>query len=500
MLAFTEALQRYLGISAFRGQQRSVIDEIAAGRDVICTFPTGYGKSVCYCVPALAAQQLILVISPLISLIQDQVSKLNTHARVAFNLSGSCSTEVSDEACVFASDADVDGPMLLFATPEKLESETFRENLRRLHARKPFAYFVIDEAHLLGEQGFDFRSAWLNLGVLRSTFPDAATACFSATCNEFGKRALTNVLRLHSPVLISEIDTKPNLSLSFHYTAKHQRQCSCRRSSCTWGLAQSSAGFHVHISLLERLRQLHGGETLVVTNSRKDCEAVCAALVRLLPDRKVAFYHGQLEDSARADVQQRFVHGDIDVLCATMSSFGTGVNMPRLIKVVIYGIPLSVYSFIQTMGRGGRAGQEYEVDVFLREADVAKQRAVMQGEVKKLAQKKRYAEHVRSSFVQMMAIFKVAVEGKRCLLAFVNQLLSDPGQELDVPFADLAEFKRANNRVPSAHRAVWDGARRKWWLPPNAFHSLLQKYGAVQPEALPKCNKCSCCVAGSRGV
>ena len=259
------------------------------------------------------------------------------------------------------------------------QSKRCGEKLRALHERRALSFFVLDEAHLI-EQGFNFRADYLKLDFMRRQFPEVPILCFSATCSPFAQAQLRRTLLLRDPVVVTERDHKSNMHLRVHYASKRGARCSCRHGLCSWGPGAES----LHAHLRSQLATATGGSTLVTTNSKKDCERLYEDARALFPDKVVGVYHGSQADDVRAEIQGRFIRGEIDILCATWASFGTGVDMPALSRVVLFGVPLSVYTFIQTIGRGGRAGQEYYVDVFVTEGDLAKQRAVLKSEIAKL--------------------------------------------------------------------------------------------------------------------
>lgn len=493
---------RSLGLQGFRRRQEAFIDEILAPAgcaDRIFCLPTAYGKSLLYLVPTLAVNGVALVISPLVSLILDQCNKLNRAGpKLGYNLSSSCDADTPDEDLAFAAgNAAEPAPMLLFCTPEKAASAFFQAKLRALHERRPLSFFVLDEAHLI-EQGFNFRADYLKLDFMRRQFPEVPILCFSATCSPFAQAQLRRTLLLRDPVVVTERDHKSNLHLRVHYAStKRGARCSCRHGLCSWG--PGAEPLHAH--LRSQLVTATGGSTLVTTNSKKDCERLYEDARALFPDKVVGVYHGSQADDVRAEIQGRFIRGEIDILCATWASFGTGVDMPALSRVVLFGVPLSVYTFIQTIGRGGRAGQEYYVDVFVTEGDIAKQRAVLKSEIAKLQHAKRYAAYLQRSFDLMQAVVGTAATGKKCVARFVDSVMYEAPQALNVRFADLARFKAVNNKLGAGDRARWNGERRAWVLDPGCFHASLVPFGAVQGPGLGRCEKCSSCVlsAGAGG-
>jgi len=513
--ALLATVAAYFGFAALKPGQREVIEHLLAagdgGGDVVCKFPTGFGKSLCYCVPALHARRLALVVSPLCSLIQDQAGKLNARRRAAYNLSSSGGAQGAaradgDEALVFGGDdaahARLAAGALLFCTPEKLACEGFRARLLALHARQPFAYFVLDEAHLAAEQGYSFRADYLKLGWLRDAFPRTRVCCFSATCNAFVTARLGELLRLRGARVFELADARHNLHLSVHFRDKKSAACPCSVLGCAWG-APGAPGAGV---VAQAVRGFAGGEVVVFANARATVEALAGELAAAAPGRVVAFYHAGLSDAARVDVQARFVAGAIDVLVATMASFGTGVDMPRVCKVVIYGVPASVHTLVQLVGRGGRAGQPYSADLFASRADVTKQHMILQSELRKLpaGTHRHYAQHLADSFALVQRLLAVAQAHSACCLHTLLAAAGAGSLELRAPFAQLAQIKAVNKRVGAADAARWNKTLKRWVLPPLAPREPFAAWLAAPAPAPapgaepPRCMRCSSCKSRKR--
>ena len=509
--AVLQTAAAYFGFSSLKAGQRDVIEHLLAsgdaGGDVVCKFRTGYGKSLCYCVPALHARRIVLVVSPLCSLIQDQTTKLNTRARVAYNLSSSgadAGTVTRDESLVFGGGLAVDacGRLLqgaiLFCTPEKLEHDGFRARLRSLNQKHPLAYIVLDEAHLVAEQGYSFRSAYLELGWLRKTFPDTRICCFSATCNHFVTITLQRMLTLRGVRTFELTDLRLNLHLNIHYNTKHTRACTCSVVGCRWG----DSGITDRPDIVKAVATFGRGEAIIFAVAKKTVEELAHTLQRMLPGKIVSFYHGGLSDAERVAVQNDFVVGSIDILVATAASFGTGVDMPRVAKVVVVGVPSSIHTLVQLVGRGGRRGQPYWVDLFVFEADVTKQRFILQSEIKKLSKavsQAGYAQYLTDSFALVQRMLHTATQQSVCCIATLLCVSGARETTLNVPYAQLAALKAVNAKVVSGDRARWNQDRKRWLLPPLAplepFTQWCPTLSAPAPCLEFKCMRCSVCKA-----
>jgi len=238
---------------------------------------------------------------------------------------------------------------------------------------------------------------------------------------------------------------------------------------------------------------------VVFANARANVESLASCLQVALPHKTIAYYHAGLSDVERVSVQTRFISGDIDILVATMASFGTGVDMPRVVKVLIWGVPSSIHTLTQLVGRGGRAGQPYCVDIYDSEADCAKQRAVLHNEVKKITTgtHRKYAQYLCDSFDLVMRMLHIAQEGGACCINTLRAAVSVSSLELQVPFAQLAALKTINKGSARADAARWNAAVKKWVLPPMA---PVARYAACHnapadrsPAPPPGCMCCSTC-------
>lgn len=482
---------KFFGIEELKCKQREVIDHIlnesnvsTSGGDFFCTFPTGYGKSICYLLPAIATNSNILVISPLCSLIADQMSRINTlsTATIAYDECWAHSTVGSNGATNQVS-------KILFCTPEKLGNDAFFQGVQRLHEQKQFAYIVVDEAHLLCQHGFTFRPDYLEIGKIRDILFRTPLYCFTATCNPIMKRMLIKSLKMKDVNVFAVDDTRTNLHLSMHMVSSSQKKCICTAVGCEW---QYESTFDCD-SIIQSIRCWGPGAVLFFANTRKEVEKIDASLCILLPDKKVSCYHGGLEDSTRSHIQSDFLLGNTDILVATMASFGVGVNMPRVCKIVVIGIPASIFDIIQIIGRGGRNGQQYFVDFFVKDADLLKQRHMLMKQCSKSPA--NYKTYVLDSFSMTEKFLMISKSNRDCLLNFLGMCNDAQRHELKVPYADLNTLKAINSRCEKEERAQWDGISKRWFLPPLRYNSSFDIYGLQANTQVIKegCHKCTSC-------
>jgi len=492
-------LQHFFGLPGLREHQERMVDFILdpgnVRTDAICTYPTASGKSLIYIMPALVQKSVILVVSPLCSLILDQTKQINANLageRIAYNLSGSAEN-TSDETDAFAlpvddcTDQDEEQEKeqqvpekrqarILFCTPEKLACPGFRDKMQKFHAERPFSYFVIDECHLLIEQGYSFREKYLQTAWLREAFTTTRIFCFSATCSLFVSESLTRMFPLKPGVRTFELDApKKNVHLNVHYVSKSTRKCQCSVHDCSWSFQSDACDKNI-----VRAAKFWGpGEVLVLTNTRSDVEKLTLHLQTAIPSHTVRAYHGQLDDKMRCSIQDEFLGGEIHILVATSASFGTGVNMPLVRKVVVVGVPSTVETMTQLIGRGGRNGEQYYVDFFVKEANMIKNGIMLKLESDKSPPSQaKYNVHQNNSYSIVQRIMHDAHKNNRCILNTIQRASTAKRTVLNVRYSDLVEFKKTNKRCPPMDRAKWDSIIKKWYLPPMADGVLLAAWGA----------------------
>jgi len=498
----TAVLRDFFGIAELKTYQHELVQHVLAygvpGKscgDVICEFPTGSGKSVCYLLPAVLRGCTILVISPLLSLIHDQQLQLNSNkmgVKIAFNLcdasENAMGTDDGDSAAQGASSARI-----LFCTPERLSTDGFLQKLVQIHQHTPFAYFTFDEAHLIIESGNTFREDYLKVGLLRTAFPAVPILCFSATCNDFVKSELKNILKLRNTAVFVTKHTKTNLFLNIHSVSKTCQTCQCGGKNCLW---HHKSDMQCE-SIVKSVNFWGPGEVLVFCNSRNDVEKMKTYLQKMLPTKNVAHYHGAMEDSARSQVQLDFVRGDIDILVATAASFGLGVNMILVSKVVCVGIPTSIQAISQMIGRGGRRGQQYYCDFYIKDSDMVKNRMILEKE--SLQMSPSYRKYMLDSFGAVQYLVANSYADKNaCLLNIILLGVNTTSTVLAVPFADLQIFKTKNATMRPCNRAKWNATLKKWFLPPFASNPAVAQWNRARIDTgvlhlAEHCHKCSNC-------
>src|SRR5881275_1938018 len=332
-------LKKHFGYDQFRPLQREIISDALAGRDVFVLMPTGGGKSLCFQLPALQRDGLTIVVSPLISLMKDQVDALQTSGISATYLN---STLRREDAKARWRGLHRDEYRMLYVAPERLMLETVLERARNWK----IAQIAIDEAHCISEWGHDFRPEYRELEKLRQHFRDAPVMALTATATERVRADIVKQLQLRDPRCYVASFNRPNLTYRVIPKASTYEQ------------------------LLEFIRARPNESGIVYCASRKSTDS----LARNLNDDGISAkpYHAGLTTGERTKHQESFLRDDVRVITATIA-FGMGINKPNVRFVVHYDLPKNLESYYQETGRAGRDGLPSECVLLFSASDVAKQ-------------------------------------------------------------------------------------------------------------------------------
>ncbi len=385
------ALKRYWGYDSFRPLQERIVQSLLTGNDVAVIMPTGGGKSLCYQLPALALGQTVIVISPLIALMQDQVAQLGDMGIPAAILN---SSQPADEQRNVMRAAAQGAYRLLYLSPERLARQDTSAWLQRV----PIAFFAIDEAHCISEWGHEFRPEYRQLSSLRQNFPDKPIAAFTASATRRVRHDILEQLKLRDP---------------------HKYIASFHRVNLRYIVHQCEAKAHSKL-LLTAVRAYPDGSIIVYSPTIAKVEET----VDFLEDRGIPAipYHGQMETRLRRRNQERWMNDEVRVLVGTIA-FGLGINKPAVRAVIHTSLPKSIEQYYQEAGRAGRDGLPADCLLLWQPRDVGLL-AFFIDQIKDPDEKerawqryhalKRFAEGARCRHLQVCQHFGQTPKWQRC--------------------------------------------------------------------------------------
>lgn len=364
---YTSILRQYWGHSAFRGIQRDIIESIGSGHDTLGLMPTGGGKSITFQVPALAAEGVCIVITPLIALMKDQVYNLRRRGILAAAIySGMTRHEIlrTLENCILGS------TKVLYVSPERIASELFKTKLRHMKV----SFITVDEAHCISQWGYDFRPSYLHIADIRQIKPEAPLLALTATATRQVADDIQEKLKFKDGNMFRMSFERKNLA----YIVRH---------------ATDKRGEMLHI-----LRSVRGS-AIVYVRSRKRASEISGWLEE--NGVEATFYHAGLEHSVK-DERQKLWHDDVKRVMVATNAFGMGIDKPDVRVVIHFDCPSSLEAYFQEAGRAGRDGMKsYAVMLYNGSDDTKLQ--------KRIADEFPEKEYIRSVYDHLAGFFQIAV-------------------------------------------------------------------------------------------
>uniref|UniRef100_UPI004027241C RecQ family ATP-dependent DNA helicase n=1 Tax=Bifidobacterium adolescentis TaxID=1680 RepID=UPI004027241C len=404
-----EALNRYFGYDSFRPGQSGIVSAILTGRDVLGVMPTGAGKSIGYQIPAAILPGVAIVISPLISLMRDQVDALNDVGLPAAFIN---TTQTPDEQDLVFAQALSGQIKLLYVAPERLETERFRN----FAVRVPISLVAVDEAHCVSQWGQDFRSSYLGIGEFIAGLPTRPTvAAFTATATERVRRDIVSILGLHTPSITVTGFDRPNLYFDVISMP--------RKDKASWVASYIAS---------------HPDESgIVYCATRKETEALAESLNSAVAELRAAggadvsdigtiavAYHGGMSADAREKAQRDFVTDRVPVVVAT-NAFGMGIDKSNVRFVIHHNMPESIEAYYQEAGRAGRDGEPSRCTLLWNESDIVTRRRLLDSDYENERLTPEEQEAVRASKRRLLDAMVGYCRTTDCLHAYMTRYFGE---------------------------------------------------------------------------
>ena len=404
-----EALNRYFGYDSFRPGQSGIVLAILTGHDVLGVMPTGAGKSICYQIPAAILPGVAIVISPLISLMRDQVDALNDVGLPAAFIN---TTQTPDEQNLVFAQALSGQIKLLYVAPERLETERFRN----FAVRVPISLVAVDEAHCVSQWGQDFRSSYLGIGEFIAGLPTRPTvAAFTATATERVRRDIVSILGLHTPSITVTGFDRPNLYFDVISMP--------RKDKASWVASYIAS---------------HPDESgIVYCATRKETEALAESLNSAVAELRAAggadvsdigtiavAYHGGMSADAREKAQRDFVTDRVPVVVAT-NAFGMGIDKSNVRFVIHHNMPESIEAYYQEAGRAGRDGEPSRCTLLWNESDIVTRRRLLDSDYENERLTPEEQEAVRASKRRLLDAMAGYCRTTDCLHAYMTRYFGE---------------------------------------------------------------------------
>ena len=404
-----EALNRYFGYDSFRPGQSGIVSAILTGHDVLGVMPTGAGKSICYQIPAAILPGVAIVISPLISLMRDQVDALNDVGLPAAFIN---TTQTPDEQDLVFAQALSGQIKLLYVAPERLETERFRN----FAVRVPISLVAVDEAHCVSQWGQDFRSSYLGIGEFIAGLPTRPTvAAFTATATERVRRDIVSILGLRTPSITVTGFDRPNLYFDVISMP--------RKDKASWVASYIAS---------------HPDESgIVYCATRKETEALAESLNSAVAELRAAggadvsdigtiavAYHGGMSADAREKAQRDFVTDRVPVVVAT-NAFGMGIDKSNVRFVIHHNMPESIEAYYQEAGRAGRDGEPSRCTLLWNESDIVTRRRLLDSDYENERLTPEEQEAVRASKRRLLDAMVGYCRTTDCLHAYMTRYFGE---------------------------------------------------------------------------
>ncbi|MCM3669497.1 ATP-dependent DNA helicase [Mesobacillus maritimus] len=342
-----KALYHYFQFTSFRQGQKEVVESILRGQNTLAMLPTGTGKSLCYQLPGYLLEGKVLIVSPLLSLMQDQVEQMKSMGEKRVIAINSFLSPAEKRKAL----SNLSSYKFIFVSPEMLGVDIILNKLREM----TIALFVVDEAHCISQWGYDFRPDYLKIGEVREKLGAPLTIALTATATKEVREDIVKYLQFRSwEEFVFSVD-RPEISIGIEILGHKEKQ-------------------QKTLELVQKIK----GPGIIYFSSKKLAESMAAKL-RDQGERVMA-YHGGLDTESRTLIQQQFIHNQLDIVCAT-SAFGMGINKDNVRFILHYHMPLQLEAYLQEIGRAGRDGKESIAILFYSPGDEQLSLQLTEGEL-----------------------------------------------------------------------------------------------------------------------
>lgn len=428
-----EILYKTFGFQSFRGPQEDIVSHVIDGGDALVLMPTGGGKSLCYQIPGLATEAMTVVISPLISLMQDQVDTLQSLGVKAYSYNSTIGIREKRKIEEEVRNGEV---QFLYMAPERLVLNSTLELLEGLYQQDNLGLFAIDEAHCVSKWGHDFRPEYRKLGILAKRFASVPRMALTATADKITRADIVNELGLGKCRVFMGSFDRPNL---FYSMEKRERQ----------GTTQ----------LMNFLEDREGQCGIIYCLSRRKVEETTALLEN--KGYSVAAYHAGLALEERRINQEAFLDGKIDIMVATIA-FGMGIDKANVRFVIHMDLPKNIENYYQETGRAGRDGQESVVQLFYSARDLV----IMKQMARKSAKTAQRLEYQYESLEQMLSLGESAYCRRQAILETFDEQYPSACGKCDNCLKDNSLFYNARDWMTKMfilyHRAGGNLTQLQW--------------------------------------
>ncbi|MGF2616906.1 ATP-dependent DNA helicase RecQ [Rossellomorea vietnamensis] len=423
-------LYKWFGYKEFRQGQEEVIQSVLKGKDTIAMLPTGTGKSLCYQLPAYITGGTVLVVSPLLSLMQDQVEHMKVMGEkkvVALN----SFLDFRERIYILN---NLGKFRFIFISPEMLMMEKVIEKLRNVSV----SLFVVDEAHCISQWGHDFRPDYQRLGEVRNLLGSPSTLALTATGNREVREDIKGILRMEDCQEIVYSADRPNISLAITHVSSYPEK-------------------------MERLLEFVSSfqkPGIIYFSSKKMAEETAEWLIQQ-GLHKTSFYHGGMEQEQRILIQQQFLHGQLDIICAT-SAFGMGINKPDIRFVMHFHLPASAEAYLQEIGRAGRDGERSIAMLLYSPGDEGLLYQMIDSEMPSDYQVEEYFKQAGSKGDQELMDLLGLNEIHFRFLSFYKQVYINKNRDLSPGDNGAASFVKKIRDIRTENKRMKIGSMTEW--------------------------------------